>query len=371
MRLASYNVENLFNRAKIMNSAGNWTDSKAVLEAYAGLNGLLGTPVYSPAVKARIVQHLEALGLGASDTGPYVILRRNKGGLLKRPRGGGIEIVASGRADWVGSLDLIEEPIDAQAMRNTARAIDALNADVLGVVEAESRPALAAFNEDIMLAVGGQPFEHVMLIDGNDTRGIDVGVMTRPGFPVGFMRSHVDDRDGRGAPIFSRDCPVYQIATPGGETLLFLVNHLKSKGYGSQASSNARRKAQAQRVADIYRGLIADGARYVAVAGDFNDTPDSDPLSPLLDGTDLKDISAHPGFDDGGYPGTFGSCGPKNKIDFILLSPALFAAATGGGVMRMGMWPGVRPVRWEVFPELRNESDAASDHAALWADIGL
>jgi endonuclease/exonuclease/phosphatase family metal-dependent hydrolase len=371
MRLASYNVENLFNRAKIMNSTGNWAAGKAVLEGFAELNSLLGAPTYSMAAKTRMISLFDALGLAASDTGDYVILRRNRGALLKRPRGGGIEIVAEGRVDWVGSLDLIEEPVDAQAMRNTARVIDALNTDVLGVVEAESRPALSSFNEDILLAVGGQPFQHVMLIDGNDTRGIDVGVMTRPGFSIGLMRSHVDDRNGRGDPIFSRDCPVFQIATPGGETLYFLVNHLKSKGYGSQASSNARRKAQSARVADIYRGLVAEGARYVAIVGDFNDTPDSDPMAPLLTGTDLKDISAHPGFDDGGYPGTFGSCGPKNKIDYILLSPDLFAAASGGGVMRMGMWPGVRPVRWEVFPELKTENDAASDHAALWADLEI
>ena len=30
-----------------------------------------------------------------------------------------------------------------------------------------------------------------MVIDGNDERGIDVGLVTR--FPVGTMRSHVDD----------------------------------------------------------------------------------------------------------------------------------------------------------------------------------
>jgi hypothetical protein len=35
-----------------------------------------------------------------------VILRRNRGELVKRPQGGGIEIVADGRAGWVGSLEL-------------------------------------------------------------------------------------------------------------------------------------------------------------------------------------------------------------------------------------------------------------------------
>ncbi len=60
-----------------------------------------------------------------------------------------------------------------------------LKADVLGVVEAESRPVLSAFNQEILPAVGGQPFRHVMLIDGNDERGIDVGLMSRAGYPIG------------------------------------------------------------------------------------------------------------------------------------------------------------------------------------------
>jgi hypothetical protein len=132
-----------------------------------------------------------------------------------------------------------------------------------------------------------------------------------------------------------------------------MVNHFKSKGFGSQASSNARRRAQAERVAAIYGGLIASGVENVAVMGDLNDTPGSAPLQPLVEGTSLKDISAHPSFDDGGFPGTYGASSAGNKIDYILLSPALFAQMQGGGVFRKGMWPGVRPRKWEAYDELK------------------
>jgi hypothetical protein len=54
------------------------------------------------------------------------------------------------------------------------------------------------------------------------------------------LRSHVDDlKDG--SRTFSRDC-----------SLLLLINHLKSKGFGTQADSNARRRRQAERVREIY-----------------------------------------------------------------------------------------------------------------------
>jgi hypothetical protein len=143
-----------------------------------------------------------------------------------------------------------------------------------------------------------------MLIDGNDDRGIDVGLFTRPNFPVEWIASHVDDAiDGR--TIFSRDCAEFMVRVSDTKRILILVNHFKSKGYGSQAESNARRKVQAQRVAEIYNQRRAEGVELIAVVGDLNDTPASDPLKPLLVDTDLKDIFQHPEFDDGGRPGTF------------------------------------------------------------------
>ncbi|MDH5373525.1 MAG: endonuclease/exonuclease/phosphatase family protein [Acidimicrobiia bacterium] len=369
MRLASYNVENLFDRAKVMN-LGDWSKGKPVLDAFATLNGLLGEHSYTDARKKKIAALMIELGLEKSDKGPFVLLRRNRGSLLKRQKSGGIEITASGRDDWTGSLELRPEPIDHVAIQNTARVIDEVGADVLAVVEAENRTALLAFNDDVVSAVGGTPYEHVMLIDGNDDRGIDVGLLTRNGFPIGNMRSHVDDRDSRKQRVFSRDCPEYSITTPSGTQLVVLINHLKSKGFGSQARSSARRKAQAERVAEIYKQLIAGGVEHVAVVGDLNDSPDSGALAPLLAETKLKDISVHPKFDNGGYPGTYGSCKAKtSKIDYILLSPALWAKVDAGGVCRKGMWPGVRPVKWEVLESLEEESQIASDHAAIWCDL--
>lgn len=370
MRIAVYNVENLFDRAKAMNLE-TWEEGRPVLERFAALNSLLGQISYSPTDKKNIARLIIDLGMEKSDTGPFVLLRRNRGGLLTRPSGGGISVTADGRSDWVGSVELRDEPINEKAMRNTARVISELSADVLGFVEAESRPALTAFIREIVPTVGGEPFRHVMVIDGNDERGIDVGLACRTGFPIGRMRSHVDDRSANGQLIFSRDCPEFEVETPSGAKLLILVNHLKSKGYGGKVASDAKRKSQAERIAEIYQERTSEGYENIAVIGDFNDTPDSDALSPLLEGTSLRDISKHGDFDDGGYPGTYGLCNKGNKIDYILLSPALFESVTAGGVVRSGMWPGSRPKRWAVYDELTRPQEAGSDHAALWVDVDI
>jgi endonuclease/exonuclease/phosphatase family metal-dependent hydrolase len=204
----------------------------------------------------------------------------------------------------------------------TGRVIQSIGADVIALVEADNRPSLVKFHDDVLaLAEPAITYDHIMLIDGNDDRGIDVAIMTGKGFRIKSMRSHVDD--GRTANASSAaTAPIPHPDARG--TLIVMINHFKSKGFGSQAESSAKRRLQAERAAAIYRKLRDNGARHVAVVGDFNDTPDSEPLAPLIHDTDLQDIAEHADFDNGGRLGTFGNGATSNKIDYILLSPALF-----------------------------------------------
>ena len=367
MRIASYNVENLFDRPEVMNLE-NWADGEGVLAGYARLNALFGKSEYLAEDKTEMVEILRRLRLDRSDQGEYVTLRQNRGRLLRRNRGS-IDIVASGRHDWVGWLELNVAPVDARATTMTARVIKDVAADILGVVEAESRTALLHFNEEELEQ--GATYQHVMLIKGRDQRNIDVGLMARDAYPIISMRSHVDDIDGHG-PIFSRDCAEYEIELPSGHRLWVLLNHFKSKGYGSQATSDARRKLQAARVRAIYDAHRRAGHELIVIEGDFNDTASNGPLQPLVgDASDLRDISDHPSFDDGGRPGTFGNCAASQKIDFILLSPALFERVTAGGIFRKGVWGGKDGDLFPHYSGMTAPIEAASDHAAIWASLDI
>jgi endonuclease/exonuclease/phosphatase family metal-dependent hydrolase len=376
MKIAAFNVENLFNRPRIFDNK-NAAVASDVLAAAGKLTKLFEKQTYSSADKTQMLDLMEQLGILKTDESEFIWLRRIRGKLIFRPKKKGKpEIIASGRGDWIGWIEHKTMPVGEIAIHNTGRVIRDVAADILAVVEAENRITLKQFSEAVLSHVNKEnskkvTYDEVMLIDGNDDRGIDVGVMTRKGHRIESVVSHVHEMLGEER-LFSRDCPEYAVRTPSGKRLYVLPNHLKSKFGGDSPKVPARREAQAKRVAAIYKGLRARGEDLVVVLGDLNDTPDSDPLKPLLKQTDLKDVSAHPSFDTGEYEGigTFGPGTGSNKIDYLLLSPALFEKVRASGLFRKGCYPGKKP-KWSVYDSLKEEHHAASDHHLIWVDIDI
>jgi endonuclease/exonuclease/phosphatase family metal-dependent hydrolase len=389
LRLATFNVENLFERAKALNTT-TWAQGEPVLQAFERFNTLANNAVYSDADKQAMLEALEtlqvlqrtpagALRFNRDPFSAWALLRENRGDFIKQPRSGDVHIAASGRGDWIGWVDLLPEPVDETAIRMTAKVIDEVAADILCVVEAEDRPALVRMNTELL---GGR-YGHVMLVDGNDPRGIDIGLFCNVAIEVASIRSHVDVADPAtpGRPLFSRDCPVYQLRLPGGAELWVLLNHLKSQSFTS-GNPDPLRSRQSAAVRAIYDRLRDDGAELVAVMGDFNKGPTNDQppqhptLEPLLGpGSPLVDATTLPGFDPGPRPGTFQSCSLRNRLDYILLSPQLADAFSAGEIFRKGLWgtPTNKnpPTAWTVFPEITKSVHAASDHAAVRVDFDL
>jgi endonuclease/exonuclease/phosphatase family metal-dependent hydrolase len=383
VRFASFNVENLFARPRAMNQ-DTWAEGQPILDAYREFNSLIALAVYSPADKARMIQLLLQLDFFRTVQGVvrrndsrnprWAWLRANRGSFAVERQATGIEIVANGRAAWIGWLELVTEPVDELATRMTARVISDLAADVLAVVEAENRPSLDRFNADLLAGRYG----HCMLIDGNDTRGIDVGIMTAPQVEITAMRSNVDVPDpAEPGHLFSRDCPEYRCQLPSGATVWVLLNHFKSQSGGG----GAKRHRQAQGVRNIVDGLLAAGQRNVVVMGDLNEGPAAqgqlpanlvplfEPTSPLVDVYTLATFNAGP------RPGSFQSCGIRNRLDYILLSQDLAALVVNGGIERHGLWGDPQnvhpPAQWAIYPDITSPDHAASDHAAIFVDVDI
>ena len=371
MKVATFNVENLFDRAKAFNQKN--TLSSKIITAAAELNNIFEKKLYSANDKKEIKKLFKILGLEKSDKGKYAILRKIRGKIVARPKNKPIKVYANGREDWIGWIELRTEPVNEIAVLNTGKVIRDVDADILAVIEAEDRTSLEMFSNYILKKIGGRPYSEVMLVDGNDNRGIDVGIMCKRNYKIGTLRSHIYDLKSNKQPIFSRDCPEYEIDTPSGEKVIIIPNHFKSKYGGDNIKSRNKRKAQAKRAAEIYKRLVSEGYDNVIILGDLNDTPDSKPLKPLLKDTDLKDVSEHPTFDTGKYKGigTYALGNDSSKIDYLLVSTILFTKIKSCGLFRKGAWPGKRPVRWETYVDIKREIHVASDHHVIWAEFDL
>jgi len=373
MRIAAFNVENLFDRAKAFNE-DDTAVAQNIFRLVGEFNAMIEEETYTPEHKTRFIEIMKELGILSDDEGPFVRLRKIRGRFIKRSRlGFKKEITAKGRNSWVGWLELKTAPVLETAILNTGRVIKDVDADILAVIEAEDRISLSQFSSHVLKKIDGTPYEQVMLIDGNDRRGIDVGLMTKNNYKIKSVESHIFDKSPAGHTIFSRDCPVYQVIAPDNQVVWVLPNHFKSKYGGDDPISQARRKAQAVRVADIYSEIRAlDDNAMVVVLGDLNDTPDSEPLRPLF-ATDLVDVGELGVFDTGDWPGkgTYGLGNDTDKIDYVLLSPNLQSKVTGAGLFRKGAWPGSRPPRWPIYDTIEDKVDVASDHHVIYVDLDL
>ncbi|MFZ4809186.1 MAG: endonuclease/exonuclease/phosphatase family protein [Hyphomicrobiaceae bacterium] len=370
MRLATYNVENIFERARVLNLE-SWADGRPILEAYAELDGLMHQQIYDADMGRRMVELLKVLGLEKTRRSKYVALVEQRGQLAAATALRGLRIVAKGRDDWSGWLQLEIEPVPPASAFVAAQVVRDIGADVLALQEVESRRAVSVLTREIVPSIGGKSATEILHSSGNDDRGLGLGLATQQGYNIGWMRSHADVRDEAGQPLFGRDAVEASVWTPSGQVVWLILTQLKSRGYGAKDASDARRNRQATAIAASYARLTSEGAKLVAVCGDLNDTPDSEALAPLLRATDLQDVSAHPAFQTDGHVGTFGRATSKEKTDYLLLSPALFKKVNGGGAWRKGAWGPSKLPPWDIYPEMKSSYDAASDHAALWCSLDL
>ncbi|TFF39914.1 endonuclease/exonuclease/phosphatase family protein [Pseudomonas sp. RIT623] len=359
-RIASFNLENLFTRPSAMMMENE--EGQRALDDHALANLIVAKPTYSEADKQQLLALDARYHFSALNPPANALVRLNKvRGQLYRTAAGTVSVAANGRGDWTGWFELRRDDVSWQAVLNTGRVIQEVKPDILICVEVEDRPTLQRFNDQVLGAVLEERFPHVMVIDGNDARGIDVGLLSR--YPIVTIRSHVDDRHD-GKLVFSRDCPEYVVALPSGEQLVICPNHFKSKRGGNDQAAQARRLAQCKRAAQIARAAEKT-IPWVLVGGDLNDTPDSPAVAPLLlDG--WSDIQSHPGY-PADRPGTFATGTASNKIDYLIMSKALREQLVGVGIERRGSY---HPKLWPSFAGVTATTEA-SDHHCIWADFDI
>ncbi len=369
MRIATFNVENLFSRP-IALSFEDWDDGKPILEDHSRFNLIIGKPTYLAQDKANLLGIMNRWGLTSPHAqSRYFFLRDIRGDFAKFAGGKAVEIRPNGRAEWIGWLELQRAGINADAIRNTARMIAEVDPDVLLLLEIEDRATLQRFYSQLvwplLKAQGSAPHQIFMLVDGNDPRGIDIGLMTR--YPLVGMRSNVHRKNAAGNPLFSRDAIEFYVDIGKKNFLALIGNHFSSKASDLRGK---RRREQAQEVVAIVEDL-RKRTPWIVVAGDLNDHPQGGSLSALLNHAELKDAMALPAYS--GRPGTYKTASATMKLDYMLLSKKLQSKVTAVDVNRRGYFS----ILWEPFDDIKAAAPnkrsllQASDHHCLWTDLNF
>lgn len=202
-----------------------------------------------------------------------------------------------------------------------AQAIRTMDADVVGLVEVENIYVLQAMVQELLPDMG---YDYIDVDQTNSGRGIQLGVISRlPILRTASYKHRQFEVPGYDQPLrMSRD--VYQVTLDVDESQpldVFLV-HLKSKRDGpGDPQSLRRRTAEATLLRSIIETqLDTKPNAWIAALGDFNDTPDSEPIQRLLADDLLVDTHTH-------LPDkqriTYLHEPYRSTIDYILASPAL------------------------------------------------
>jgi exonuclease III len=187
-----------------------------------------------------------------------------------------------GSGVWVRQYQgaLVKPKPDDETTR-IAERIKQMNVDVLAVQEVEDIDTLRGFNKHFLNGL----YSDMVLIEGNDSRLIDVGILSK--FPLGRVTSwqKFTYPEGSNDVIFSRDLLEVEVWDKNRQRKLFTLynNHLKSQfiplGADSAAakkSSDARRTQQAEAIVKILKSHTPQEP--FILLGDMNDAPNAPTL---------------------------------------------------------------------------------------------
>jgi len=374
MKIATFNIQNLFHRDRsFLEKSFNKNREEWEME----VNQLLEKPIKSIQDNDRIRELAFLVGMDKCNQLPYAVLRRKAGFLFLKGKNYSKELKASELTDWNGWIALQNYPLDPIAVKNKARVIADVNPDILVLQEIEDRASLEEFNDEFLSRFGCKQFQKTCVMQGNSKRGQEIGILTRKGYQIQSVRSHIYDLYFPGKIVFDKDLMEYEILNARGNSLWILTTHLQEQTEYKE-HSDAIRKAQAEKITEVYNQLYSEGKKYIALVGTLNAASYCNSLSPILLQTNLKDITKHPSFNvdfDKGRDAGYYSLGAYRmgvnikQTDYLLLSPELFEKTKSCGLNRKGIWPEKRPM-WSVYPSIQCNAQAASEHPAIWVDLG-
>lgn len=293
-----------------------------------------------------------------------------------------IQIIGVADIDYGGNP--LSEATTQIQRNNTARVILECNPDILALEEVENLWTLRLFNDEYLNGY----FDRMVMIEGNDGRGIDVALCIKDGCNVEIknIRTHIDDvyqgqKDTKHIRVnryynvknreisvqnalFSRDCLEIDV-NANNKTLTFLVNHFKAQSKETKSGNDKCakiRNAQAKRVAELVQDAKTNN-RLPIVIGDLNEDWNlKQNLAPLKDLV-TKGVLLDPFAEvENNWTHFYSITKEKTRLDYILVDNLLQIADKY--VFRKGISL-MCPMNEERFPTIGYVGTEASDHSAV------
>jgi len=270
--------------------------------------------------------------------------------------------------------------ITEKQRKSTAEAILETLPDILAVQEVENLPTLRLFNSKYC----HDYFDRIISFDGNDPRGIDVGILIKRDFDAEILniRTHADEALGgkilksssrlntrsTSEAIFSRDCLEVDIKI-NNKIITLLANHFKAQD--GKPSSTKKRQEQSKKVKEIAAKAISEGKMPI-VLGDLN----IDIKQKNYDGS-LNEIYNYEKLDDPFkdipkeelWSHYYSSEGKISRLDYILTDKRLNVVSPE--FFRKGLTPDCREYTGPRLESMKGNDLEASDHCPTSVVIDL
>ncbi len=274
---------------------------------------------------------------------------------------------------------------DDTAKSLTGKAIREAKADILGIQEVENLDTLRKFRTDYLR--GRSSYPHLLAIDGNDPRRIDVGILSK--FPIKGIQTHVNEYDTANRRwVFSRDCLECEIEVEEGKNITLFVNHLKSMLDRSdicngRKNTHEKRKAQARRVKEIVESRMDVDNDDFIILGDLNDYLEEDnqgksAITELVEWDKVENVIDHLPEDERWtqyYRGnsSCGQAGTYRQLDYLLVSKSLAERNQNPSVeiIRKGLPERAEKYTGDRFPTVGWNNPKASDHCPLIVELDV
>lgn len=263
--------------------------------------------------------------------------------------------------------------------QQTAQAIRDTGAQVICMQEVENRDILDDFNEFYLKRTMNLHYGWRRVIEGNDIRGIDVGVMSENRI---YVYSHADitfDEFGLfndeladyglngGDKIFRRDCLEVRLKVDDKPLALF-VCHFKSMS-GDRDKTRCVREAEAKAVRKIIENKFGGDAANAdwVILGDLNDYLEGNhSLGALFEnGFSVNLVERLP--DKDRWTHYYSPDESKHQIDYILVSPGIAKKNPKAkpDIIRGGQPYRVPEIDVDRYPRIGLDRPKASDHCPV------